>query len=192
MQSTIPQHKVALRISVRKTLDAIPPQDVRLSDRALFDAFVAQDEVRRAQNLFLFWGITGREPDTSLLIPRLLEMGKTVYLPRVMPGRGMEARLYDPQRPLQRNGYGICEPDASSPAVDKGEIELALVPAMCYDRSGFRLGYGAGYYDRWLSGFTGYTVGLCRERVLQRSLPVEPHDLPVNLVLTERQVLRRD
>ena len=60
----------------------------------------------------------------------------------------------------------------------------------CYDEGGRRLGFGGGYYDRWLESFSGTTVGLCRECVLQRSLPVEPHDLGVHVLVTDRRVLR--
>ena len=71
------------------------------------------------------------------------------------------------------------------------DIDLALVPAVCYDRRGFRLGFGGGYYDRWLSGFSGFTVGLCRDCVLQDRVPTEDHDCRVDLLLTEtRRFLR--
>ena len=69
------------------------------------------------------------------------------------------------------------------------EIDLVLVPGLCYDRQGYRLGFGGGYYDRWLAGFPGLRVGLCREAVLQDRLPVEHHDLPVDLVVTESECL---
>jgi len=69
--------------------------------------------------------------------------------------------------------------------LDPGEIDLILVPALCYDRRRFRLGQGGGYYDRYLANYRGRTVGLCRDLVLQDALPREATDLPVGLVLTE-------
>ena len=73
--------------------------------------------------------------------------------------------------------------------MDKGEIDLALVPAVCYDRRGYRLGFGGGYYDRWLADFAGFRVGLCRAAVLQERVPTEAHDSRVDLLLTEEESL---
>ena len=68
---------------------------------------------------------------------------------------------------------------------------LILVPALCYDRLCRRLGQGGGYYDRYLAGYGGATVGLCREGLLQEAVPVEAHDRPVDCVLTERETILR-
>ena len=81
--------------------------------------------------------------------------------------------------------FGIWEPPESAPLLAREEIQLALVPALCYDRERYRLGFGGGYYDRWLSGFPGFTVGRCREGVLQPQVPREAHDQRVDLLLTE-------
>ena len=109
----------------------------------------------------------------------------------MLPGRQMEVRLYEPDRPLVPASFGILEPLADAPLLARPDIDLALVPAVCYDRSGFRLGFGGGYYDRWLSGFSGFTVGLCRDCVLQDRVPTEDHDCRVDLLLTEtRRFLR--
>jgi len=62
---------------------------------------------------------------------------------------------------------------------------LILVPNLCCDRQGYRLGHGGGYYDRYLAGYAGMTVSLCPAQWLQEQLPREEYDLPVRLVLTE-------
>jgi len=147
--------------------------------------------VEAASTIFAFWGIPGREPETGRLVQALTARGKRVGLPRMLPGRQMEVRLYDPDRPLVPAAFGILEPPADAPLLPRADIGLALVPAVCYDRSGFRLGFGGGYYDRWLSGFSGFTVGLCRDCVLQDRVPTEDHDCRVDLLLTEtRRFLR--
>ena len=63
------------------------------------------------------------------------------------------------------------------------------MPAVCYDRRGYRLGFGGGYYDRWLAGFSGFRVGLCRGLVLQDRVPTEAHDSRVDLLITEQESL---
>ena len=189
--TTIAEDKAALRRQVRLTLEGLSPEAVRRGDDALFAAFPALPQVEAASTLFAFWGIPGREPDTGRLIRALTAQGKRVGLPRMLPGRQMEVRLYEPDRPLVPASFGILEPPADAPLLARPDIDLALVPAVCYDRSGFRLGFGGGYYDRWLSGFSGFTVGLCRDCVLQDRVPTEDHDCRVDLLLTEtRRFLR--
>ena len=177
--------KRQLRLQVRQALEAMSDQERKASDDALFARFLALPQVTRANTLFAFWGISSREPDTGRLVEELCRRGKQVGLPRMRPGRKMEVRLYQPNRPLVPAAFGILEPGEDCPLLTQTEVDLALVPALCYDRRGFRLGFGGGYYDRWLAGFSGIRVGLCRQSLLQEQLPVEPHDLPVNWVLTE-------
>ena len=110
-------------------------------------------------------------------------------LARMLPGRRMETRLYDPERPMTQAAFGIREPDPGCPLVGREEIDLILVPAVCYDRQGYRLGFGGGYYDRWLTDSTAFRVGMCRTAVLQDHVPVEAHDTRVDVLLTERESL---
>lgn len=189
--STTAEGKAALRRQVRLTLAGLSPEALCRSDDALFAAFAALPQVDSASTLFAFWGIPGREPDTARLIRALTARGKRVGLPRMLPDRQMEVRLYDPDRPLIPAAFGILEPSADTPLLPREDIELALVPAVCYDRRGFRLGFGGGYYDRWLAGFSGTTVGLCRDCVLQDQVPVEEHDCQVELLLTETRRFSR-
>ena len=150
----------------------------------LFDRFMALPQVEAADTVMVFYG-TGREPDTVPLIRALLGKGKRVVLPGCLPRRGMEARqVTDPDR-LVPNRFGIPEPDKSCPVVDKREIEVALIPNLMCGRDGYRLGWGGGYYDRWLADFPGFTVCICRRGRLVEHMPREEFDVPVKLVLIE-------
>lgn len=178
--------KVRLRRQVRTQLSAQSLEERRESDRALFDGFLALSQVKKASCIFLFWGIPGREPETEYLVRTLTAQGKRVGLPRMLPEHGMEVRLFQPEVPMVQVSFGIWEPPGDAPLLEREEIQLALVPAVCYDQERYRLGFGGGYYDRWLAGFSGFTVGLCRECVLQGQVPREAHDQRVDLLLTER------
>ena len=182
---SVTAEKKELRRQVRQVLESIPPFEGEMSDDALFRRFLALPQVKAARTIFAFWGIGGREPRTDRLIEELLRRGKRVCLPRMLPGRQMETPLYLPERPLVPVSFGIFEPDGDCPLVPREEIDLVLVPALCYDRRGYRLGYGGGYYDRWLAGHPAYRVGLCRKGVLREALPAEEHDCRVDMVLTE-------
>ena len=151
---------------------------------ALFDRFLALPQVEGADTVMVFYG-TGREPDTVPLIRALLDMGKRVALPVCLPHRGMEARqILDIDR-LVPNRFGIPEPDSSCPIIEKKEIDAALIPHLMVDRDGYRLGWGGGYYDRWLADFPGLTVCICRPGRLVEHMPREEFDVPVQLVLIE-------
>lgn len=156
----------------------------------LLRAFLALPELEAARTVLLFYGV-GREPDTRGLIAELLRRGKSVALPRCLPGRRMEARAVTGEDGLRPGAYGIPEPGEDCPVVERERIGLILVPSLCCDRQGFRLGHGAGYYDRYLAGYAGLTVSLCPEEWLREELPRDEFDLPVGLVLTETQARRR-
>ena len=183
--STMADEKKALRQQVRRELAKLSPEELVQSDKALFERFLALPQVQKAKTIFGFWGIAGKEPDTSILIKELVAQGKTICLPRMMPGHLMTLPQYVPERPMIDAGFGIWEPDPDCPLIDKSQVDLALVPAVCYDRRGYRLGFGGGYYDRWLKDFTGDTVGMCRDVVLQDRVPTEPHDSRVDVLITE-------
>jgi len=185
MASAIAEEKKALRQQVRKEIAALSPHELEAADDAMFAHFLALPQVQQAGTIFAFLGIPGREPETERLLRTLCEQGKRVCLPRMLPGHLMELPLYDPAAPMKEVAFGIREPDESAPLVPKETVDLVLVPAVCYDKQGYRLGFGGGYYDRWLEHFTGFRVGLCRKAILQDKVPTEAHDSRVDLLITE-------
>lgn len=181
MRAGVIEEKAALR----RKMNGLPTVDWQ----PLLDAFLALPEVAKAHTIMLFYGV-GSEPDTTELIETLWQQGKTVLLPRCLSGRGMEARRIISGSRLVYNAYGIPEPDQECPAVGRDKIDLILVPNLCCDKQGYRLGHGGGYYDRYLAGYSGMTVSLCPEQWLQEQLPKDVYDLPVRLVLTEAEKWR--
>lgn len=186
MPSTIITEKAALRQTVKGY--TLTSQEKAESDGRLFERFLALPQVKAASSLLLFYGV-GQEPETARLLEPLSAMGKTLALPRCLPHSEMEARRYLGLEHLAAGSYGIPEPDGSCPILPRDSFDLILVPALCCDRACYRLGHGGGYYDRYLSGFSGVTVALCRDKLLQPRLPVEPHDVPIDLVVTETECL---
>lgn len=158
------------------------------SDKELFDQLSELPQWRKAKTVFLFVGVLP-EPNTALLLPRLISGGVRIAAPLSAASGRMEARQITDVEQLKPGRFGILEPQEGCPLVSKEEIELVLVPALCYDRRGFRLGRGGGYYDRYLAEYRGVSVGLCRENFLQKRLPVLPHDKWVDFVLTEREII---
>ena len=176
---------IEAKAALRRQMRGLPVVDWQ----PLLDAFLALPEVESARVVMLFYGV-GREPDTTELIEALWQRGKTVLLPRCLPKHGMEARQIVPGSRLVYSSYGIPEPDQECPVVSRDKIDLILVPNLCCDKQGYRLGHGGGYYDRYLAGYSGMTVSLCPEEWLQEQLPRDEYDLPVELVLTETKEWR--
>jgi len=115
---------------------------------------------------------------------------KRWVLPRILPeenGR-MEFHRYDAAH-LIRHPFGMMEPAPDAPAVAADEIELTLVPGLAYDRCGYRLGYGGGYYDRFLTRFRGVRAGIVFHELLLDSIPHGGHDVPMQWVITEREMI---
>ena len=189
MASSIAENKKELRRRVRQQLTGMTPEELRAADDAMFAKFLALPQVEAAQNIFAFLGIPGREPETERLLNELVARGKQVGLPRMLPEHKMEVRNYEPDRPLQQVAFGIREPGEDCPLMAPEDIDLVLVPAVCYDRRGYRLGFGGGYYDRWLEHFSGARVGLCRTAILQEEVPIEAHDTKVQVLITEKETL---
>ncbi|MCD7946741.1 MAG: 5-formyltetrahydrofolate cyclo-ligase [Oscillospiraceae bacterium] len=165
--------------ALRAQIERLPPVDYA----PLLTRFLALPEVARAETILLFWGV-GREPDTRPVIAELLRQGKTVALPRCLPGRQMAALQVSSDTVLVPSAFGIPEPGLDCPVIPKVALDLILVPNLCCDKEGYRLGHGGGYYDRYLRNFTGETVALCPAPLLRARLPREVFDVPVNMVLS--------
>ncbi|MCD8381998.1 MAG: 5-formyltetrahydrofolate cyclo-ligase [Clostridiales bacterium] len=186
MSTTTTEEKRRLRETIHALERSLSPETLRESDRQLFRRLMALPQVSGSNVLLLFWGM-GREPDTQQLFAPLTAAGKTVLLPRCLPEGEMELRAWQGRERAVRHPYGMWEPSEACPLFGADSVDLVLVPALCYDRAGFRLGRGGGFYDRFLARCTGFSVGLCRQEFLQDRVPRENHDLCVDLVLTEAQ-----
>lgn len=111
---------------------------------------------------------------------------KSFFLPRVN-GVNLDILPYDESR-LELGSFHIEEPQGEA-TVDPSEIELIIVPAVAYDRSGNRLGRGKGFYDRLLASTKAHKIGVGYEFQLLDSLPAEPHDIPMDMVITQKSTI---
>ena len=189
MASAAAAEKTALRVRLRRILNEMPTARMQSSDQALFRQLMGLSQIQTARVISLFWGITGLEPDTRALVEQLLALDKTVCLPRIVADHGMELRQYTPGCPMDMNSFGIWEPTLDCPLIAREEIDLVIVPALCYDRRGFRLGYGGGYYDRYLPKVRCPTMLLCRHQLEREEIPTQPHDVLMDYFVSERGVV---
>lgn len=123
------------------------------------------------------------EAELKPVLEEILRQGKRLLLPRCDSDGTMTAREIRDLTELQPGAYGILEPDPDAPVVPADEIDLILVPGLAFDRHGRRMGRGKGYYDRFLTGYAGKTMGICT--LLVPEVPVEPLDRTMDAVVTD-------
>lgn len=124
-----------------------------------------------------------KEPDTWLLLEEILKMKKILAVPKCLDKKGnMTAVEIDNLAALKKGCFGIYEPE-SGREIKKEEIDLCIVPGLAFDKKGFRLGYGGGYYDRFLKNGKFYSIGLCFSETFAKCLPKDEFDIPVDEVV---------
>ncbi len=183
--------KMALREKYRAIRISMTPEEKNARDNAI------SAQVRRLwqyenNHTLLVYVSTPIEVDTHTIILNALQDGKRVAVPRCVEGtRNMDFYYIQSPDELQPGSFGVLEP---LPNEDKRVKDLScglcIVPAFSYDWNGFRLGYGKGYYDRFLSRFEGNIIGICYADCVQRSLPHGRFDRPVELLVTENYLRR--
>src|SRR5260221_9382228 len=185
--------KASLRSEMVARRDALPEGERERVAEALTGLVVALPQYAAARTVLATMAI-GSEWATERFLERAAADGKGIVLPRVTapPRRLQLHRVPDLRRDLVPGVWNIPEPDpARCEAVELEAVDFALVPALAADREGFRLGYGAGYFDRLLTGRKArpFCVTALPTAFIVERLPSEPHDGPVDLVLDERGTL---
>lgn len=130
------------------------------------------------------------EVDTWQLIRTGWGQGKKMAVPKCIPAsKGMSFRKLSAFTQLESSFFGLFEPiDSETEKTQKEEIDLLIVPGLVYSKNGYRIGFGGGYYDRFLKDYKGTSVSLAFSIQLAESVPFEAHDIPVGKIITEKGV----
>ena len=182
------EEKKSLRRELAALRDAIPQAERERLAAALIASLTALPPYRAARSVLATMSI-GSEWNTRAFVARCRADGKRIVLPRITPPpRHLELHEVGDERDLVPGVWDIPEPDPKRcPEVKFSEVDLALVPALAADRAGYRLGYGAGYFDKLLAGRgeSPFCVVALPSQFIFPSLPHEEHDVPVDLVVSE-------
>ena len=183
--SSLAEAKSVLRETARARLKSISPERRALESSQLRDRLNASDIWHAAKSVLFFAPLAG-EPDLWLLLEEALTTGKAVALPRFEAATQsyVPCRIRNLQADLQIGKFGIREPAAHCPIMPLNQLDLTLVPGVAFDLSGRRLGRGKGFYDRLLHSVRGATCGLAFYEQIVDAIPVEPHDIRLNYILT--------
>lgn len=192
MENIISLQKAEWRKTLKTKRSALDIQEQNRIDMAILQNVISMSEFQSCGMLLTYVSMED-EVNTRDIIEFALKNGKKVAVPRTIPAeKVMEFYEIESLDELTPGKYGIPEPNANpDKKVMKPYRALCLVPGLSFDLTGNRLGYGGGYYDRYLEEFTGVTVGLCRSQMLSKTtLPHEAYDIRVRLVVTENDIIR--
>lgn len=159
------------------------------ADAAICSTVAESALYQTAQTIFCYIG-TDREIDTKALLLRALADGKRLALP-LCTGKGiMEARQIQSLEDLVSGKFGIPAPSTDCPVIAPESFDLVIVPCSTGNEKGQRLGYGGGFYDRYLGKTHCPKVLLCRRQLVKPEIPVEEHDLVMDYLVTEDGLYR--
>lgn len=190
--SELQETKNKLRYDFLKIRDRVEPA-VRYAHSSSILNKIKQLDSYENSNLVMFYLTYGSEVITDIMIKEVLADGKEVAVPVIQsPGDGiMTAAKITKLEDCFEKVYGIRQPEFNeNDIVSKEDIDLIFVPGIVFDLNGYRIGYGKGYYDRWLEGTDILKrVGLAFEVQLTNKIPNGQYDLPVSKILTEKRII---
>ena len=172
--------KSELRKQVLQEMKSIPQKQKMAMDQALTERFLNHPFYQEAKVIATYLSFP-HEFQTQGLIDQALKDGKKVLIPKTYLKGRMEFVVYDPQQ-LKKTSFGLLEPQGDLEVVDTSRIDLIHVPGLAFTTEGYRIGYGGGYYDRYLENFAGQTMSTIYPCQIQ-NFNSEDHDIPVQEVL---------
>lgn len=186
--------KDALRGRFRAARQALTEEEYASYSAAACGRIAALPEVTSAATVHLYWPIPSRrELDTRPLVRQLDARGQRVVLPVVAAFEGaprLRHVVFAGKERMRPNRWGILEPYGTS-EVDPSALDAIVVPAFGAGRNGHRIGHGHGFYDAFLATVAAPTIGAVFDACLLDRVPAEPHDVPLDVIVTEREVWRR-
>jgi len=185
------EEKAALRAKMRAVRDAIPPEARQAASQAIATRALELPELADTKAVLLY-GATPEEADPALLEAGLRARGARIAYPRVAGPRGLSLHWVANSAELVRGAFGIREPAADAAPVRLDEVEAIVVPGVAFALTGYRLGFGGGYYDTLLARTRADapTIGIAFDEQVVEGLPHESHDRPVSVIVTPTRVIR--
>ena len=174
--------KSELRKQVLQEMKVLPREQKQFIDQALTERLLHHPFYQEAKVIASYLSFP-HEFQTQELIEQALKDGKKVLIPKTYPKGRMDFVVYNPQQ-LVKTSFGLLEPQGDLEVVDASQIDLIHVPGLAFTTEGYRIGYGGGYYDRYLEHFSGHTLSTVYPYQIQNFIS-EKHDIPVEEVLID-------
>ena len=172
--------KAELRKKILQEMKTLSQEQKQAMDRALTERFLQHPFYQKAKTIATYLSFP-HEFQTKELIEQALKDDKKVLIPKTYPKGRMDFVVYHPQQ-LVKTSFGLLEPQGDLEVVDASRIDLIHVPGLAFTTKGYRIGYGGGYYDRYLENFAGHSLSTIYPCQVQE-FDFENHDIPVQEVL---------
>ena len=185
---TLKEEKKKLREEILKLRSEISDSERKEAEDAVVMKLLSLASFRFAETVLLYYPIKG-ELNILPLAEAAIKAGKKVAFPLCdTESSTMTYHLVSDLSDLKEGSYGIPEPTSKLPLYtpSKEKNDLIIIPGVCFDRHGYRVGYGKGYYDRYLNSFGGTAVGVTFHKLLRPSVPRGRFDKHVSLIVTEK------
>lgn len=177
--------KKELRAILRQRRRSLLPEAQRRARQQMAKRAFTLPQWTHAQKIALYHGADG-EIDTADIVQHCHKTGVQVYLPVMRPDRNLVFAQWAPTDELVQNSYGLFEPPAGASLCLVTNLDILFLPLVGWDKSGGRLGMGAGYYDRVLAGISGpLLVGLAHQIQEMKEIPMDSWDIPLDVIITD-------
>ena len=178
--------KAELRKKIFQEMKTLSQEQKQAMDQVLTERFLQHPFYQEAKTIATYLSFP-HEFQTQELIEQALKGGKKVLIPKTYPKGRMEFVVYNPQQ-LAKTSFGLLEPQGDLEVVEPSQIGLIHVPGLAFTTEGYRIGYGGGYYDRYLEHFAGHTMSTIYPCQVQE-FNSEDHDIAVQEVLIDERNL---
>ena len=175
--------KKELRKTLIRKRKNLPPDYRQSADKQIFHTLTNLDTFKNAKTIFCYVSKED-EVDTHLLIKHAIDFSKRIVVPKCVERGIMHAFAIQSFDDLIPGKYGILEPKEDCELVCPSEIDFAIVPCLSCNSEGYRLGYGGGFYDRYLQERTFIKAAICYNELLSENIPVEEFDQKVDLIIS--------
>ncbi|CAH0316928.1 5-formyltetrahydrofolate cyclo-ligase [Peribacillus sp. Bi96] len=184
------ENKKMLRQEVRSRLRELTKEDHEELSNRIAENLFSLEEWKKAKTIGITISIPPEVP-TVRIIEQAWSEGKEVAVPKCDPEKKtMEFKKISSFNQLESVYSGLLEPVSETAKALKEELDVLIVPGLAFTREGYRLGFGGGYYDRYLSFYRGVTMALAYELQIMDELPIEVHDKAVGKLITPTKVFR--
>ncbi len=178
--------KKQIRKELKEKRKNIPIDKKVIYDKEISRKIIQSDYFKKAEQILVFASVDD-EFDTENIIEKCRIENKSVFYPLCIDNQGeMTFFKVNSQEDLQSGMYNIPEPKSTCKEYKPEKNDLIIVPCLSVDKNGYRIGYGKGYYDRFLKDFKGVSICPCYEQLLTDSLPTDEYDVKINILITEK------
>ncbi|WP_291647574.1 5-formyltetrahydrofolate cyclo-ligase [Clostridium sp.] len=187
------EEKKVLRNKILEIRDSLDNEEKQLMDNKIFNELINTELYKKAVNIFIYISFSN-EINTIDIIEKAFKDKKNVFIPKVYKAdKFMRAIKLNSFNELKKNSMGILEPIDDSNFIEKENIDLIIVPGVVFDNECNRIGYGGGYYDRYLSDIKSKRnkIALAYDLQIVNKIESESHDIKVDYIITNSQIIEK-